>query len=64
MPHRIEVFSGNCPLCNEIVDELEAGKCARCELIVYPVSENIPLARQYGGRVVPTVIIDGEAKIE
>jgi hypothetical protein len=64
MPHRIEVFSGNCPLCNEIVDELEAGKCARCELIVHPVSENMPLARQYGVRVVPTVIIDGEVKIE
>jgi hypothetical protein len=31
---------------------------------VYPVSENMPLARQYGVRVVPTVIIDGEVKIE
>jgi protein-disulfide isomerase len=64
MPHRIEVFSGNCPLCNEIAHEIEAGKCARCELTVYPVSENMPLARQYGVRVVPTVIIDGEVKIE
>jgi protein-disulfide isomerase len=64
MPHRIEVFSGNCPLCNEIVDELEAGKCAKCELIVHPVSENVSLARSYGVRVVPTVIIDGEVKIE
>jgi hypothetical protein len=64
MPHRIEVFSGNCPLCNEIVNELEAGKCARCELIVHPVSENMSLARNYGVRVVPTVIIDREVKIE
>jgi len=59
MPHRIEVFSGNCPLCREIVDELEAGKCAGCELIVHRVSENMSLARRYGVRVVPTIIIDG-----
>jgi thioredoxin family protein len=64
MPHRIEVFSGNCPLCNSVVDEIEAGRCSGCQLIVYSLSENLELARNYGVRVVPTVFIDGEVKIE
>jgi len=46
------------------VDEIEAGKCAGCQLTVYDVSKRMELARQYGVRVVPTVIIDGEVKIE
>ena len=64
MPHRIEVFSADCPLCNKIVDEIEVGKCAGCQLTVYDISENLDLARGYGVRVVPTVVIDGEVKIE
>ncbi len=64
LPHRMEVFSANCPLCNKIVDEIEAGKCAGCQLIVYNLSESLELARNYGVRVVPTVIVDGEIKIE
>ena len=64
MPHRIQIFTGDCPLCNKVVDEIEAGKCARCELIVYKVSEQRALASEYDVRVVPTVIIDGEIKIE
>ena len=64
MPHRIEVFTGNCPLCKEVVDEVEAGKCARCQLVVHNVAESPLLARKYRVRVVPTVVIDGEVKIE
>ncbi len=64
MPHKIEVFSADCPLCNKIVEEIEAGKCAGCQLNVYNIAENLSLARSYGVRVVPTVIIDGEVKIE
>jgi len=48
----------------EIVNEIEAGRCARCELIVYKMSEHAALAKKYGVRVVPTVIIDDEVKIE
>src|SRR6266571_2429719 len=64
MAHRIEVFSANCPLCNKIVDDIEVGMCTGCQLIVYSVTEKPDLARDYGVRVVPTVIIDGEVKIE
>ena len=62
--HRIEVFSANCPLCSEVVDEIEAGRCAGCQLIVYNLPDNLDLARRYGVRAVPTVIIDSEVKIE
>ncbi len=64
MPHKVEVFSANCPLCNEVVDEIEAGKCAGCQLIVHNLSENLELARSYDVRVVPTVFIDDEVRIE
>jgi Thioredoxin domain len=64
MPHKIEVFSADCPLCKTVVDEIEAGRCAGCQLIVYKMSQNSDLSRTYGVRVVPTVIIDGEVKIE
>ena len=64
MPHRIEVFIGSCPLCKEVVDEIEAGKCAGCRLVVHNMSESTLLARKYRVRVVPTVVIDGEVKIE
>ncbi len=64
MVHRIEVFSASCPLCHNVVDEIEAGKCAGCRLIVYNLPESLELSRKYGVRVVPTVIIDGEVKIE
>jgi len=64
MPHSIVVFTGNCPLCSEVVDEIEAGKCASCTLTIYDLTRNIGLAKEYGIRVVPTVMIDGEVKIE
>ncbi len=66
MAHKIEAFVSNCPLCKEILDEIELGKCAGCELIVYDISKNIPkeLIEKFGIRVVPTIIIDRKIKIE
>lgn len=64
MPHRIEVFSAGCPLCQSVVDEIEAGKCAGCLLLVHNIADSGHLAGKYGVRVVPTVIIDDEVKIE
>ena len=62
--HRIVVFTDDCSLCTEIVDEIEAGKCAQCKLAVYNISDHTALAERYGIRVAPTVIIDEEVKIE
>ena len=64
MPHRIEIFTGNCPLCRSVVDEIEAGKCSGCQLTEYRMSESPSIAKKYGVRVVPTVVIDAEVKIE
>ncbi|TMI51256.1 thioredoxin family protein [Candidatus Bathyarchaeota archaeon] len=64
MPHRIVVFTDGSSLCTEIVDEIEAGKCARCQLVVYNISDHTALAEKYGVRVGPVVIIDEEVKIE
>ena len=64
MPHKIVVFSGDCPLCDEVVSEIEAGKCAGCQLTVYHLSRDWAVAKECGVRAVPTVIIDGEVKIE
>lgn len=64
MPHRIEIFTGGCPLCRQVVDEIEAGRCAGCKMTVYLMSDNPSQAKKYRVRVVPTVVIDGEVKIE
>ena len=64
MPHRMVVFADGSSLCTEIVNEIEAGKCARCDLAVYKILDHTALAETYGIRVIPTVIIDGEVKIE
>ncbi|TMI32726.1 thioredoxin family protein [Candidatus Bathyarchaeota archaeon] len=64
MPHRIVVFTDGSSLCTEIVDEIEAGKCVRCQLVVYNISDHTALAEKYGVRVGPVVIIDEEVKIE
>jgi len=64
LPHRIVVFADDSSLCREIVVEIEAGKCARCELAVYNISDHTALAEKYGIRVAPTVVIDEEIKIE
>jgi hypothetical protein len=64
LPHRIVVFTDGSSLSKEIVDEIEAGKCARCELTVYKISDHTTLAEKYGVRVSPTMIIDEEVKIE
>jgi len=64
VPHKIEVFSAGCPLCIEVVNEIEAGKCNGCQLTIHDVSGNMDLARKYGVTVVPTVVIDAQVKIE
>ena len=64
MPHRIVVLTDGSSLSTQIVDEIEAGKCARCKLTVYNISNHTALAEKYGVRVGPVVIIDEEVKIE
>lgn len=51
-------------MSDEVVDEVEAGNCAGCQLTFHNLSDESAMARKYGVRVVPTVVIDGEVKIE
>lgn len=68
MPHRIEVFTGDCPLCREVLTAVEVGKCATCILVERNLAQDFPsneeAVRRYGVRSVPTVVIDGRIKVE
>jgi len=68
VPHKIELFSGNCPLCRKVEDMLLVGKCAGCNLQIYDLSKDyervLPKLNQYRVKAVPTVVIDGRIKIE
>lgn len=65
--HTIEIFSANCPLCKQITDVIEIGKCEGCKQIVYDVNnvndEIETKMNSYGVKSVPTTIIDGKIKI-
>jgi len=68
MPHRIEVFTGDCPLCRKALDAVEAGRCASCEMVERNLARepqrHAEAVRRYGVRTVPTIVIDGRIKIE
>jgi glutaredoxin len=65
--HSIEIFSANCPLCKEVTDVIEIGRCQGCEQVVYDtnsITEEIKMKmNNYDIRAVPTTIIDGEIKV-
>jgi hypothetical protein len=65
--HTIEIFSANCPLCKQITDVIEIGKCKGCKQIVYDVNntnEEIKTKMiNYDVKSIPTTIIDGKIKI-
>ncbi|HEX9709065.1 MAG TPA: hypothetical protein VGB42_03740 [Candidatus Thermoplasmatota archaeon] len=66
MAHKLQLFSGGCPLCVSFLREIEAGKCGPCELEVLDTRD--PASRhamaEYDVRVVPTLVVDGRIRIE
>lgn len=66
MPHKIEAFVGGCQLCKDLLTDIEAGKCLKCEFITYDLTQKNPedLIRKYNIKVVPTILIDRKIKIE
>lgn len=64
--HKLELFSGGCPLCHSFRREIEAGKCGPCVLEVVdtrdPASHGA--MEEYGVRVVPTLVVDGRIRVE
>lgn len=65
--HTIEIFSANCPVCKEVTDVIEIGRCQGCKQLVYDVNNmtnEIKLKmKNYDVRAVPTTVIDGEIKV-
>jgi tRNA U54 and U55 pseudouridine synthase Pus10 len=65
--HFIEIFSGNCPLCRHIIDDVEIGKCEGCRQVVYDLNnmtEELKIKmKDYGIKSVPTTVIDGSIKV-
>jgi hypothetical protein len=65
----IEVFTAGCYLCDEAVQIVKEAKCDECTLTVRNLSEDCTCgcmnkAKEYGIRVVPTIVIDGKIAIE
>ncbi len=65
--HTIEIFSADCPLCRQVVDIVEIGKCAGCTEIVHHtnlMTEDIKARmKEYGIDAVPTIVIDGQIRV-
>lgn len=68
MHHSLQLFVGGCPLCRQMANIVEVGKCAGCKLEVFDLSKDFPkvedLVKRYRIRAVPTLVIDGKIKIE
>ena len=64
-PHRIEIFSGGCGLCEEAADIVELGKCKDCKMEVLDVNseENRGIVKRYSISAVPSIVIDGRIKV-
>jgi len=58
---QIEIFTADCPLCDETVQLVQELTCPSCEVSVYDLRENESRekAQQYGVNAVPAIAING-----
>ncbi len=62
---QIEIFTADCPLCDETVRMVQKLACSNCEVLVYDLrlGHNQPTTRakaeQYGVEAVPAIAING-----
>ena len=61
-PRKIEIFSADCSLCNDVIKQVHDAACPSCEIVVldisaYGVQER---AEQLGIKSVPAVVINGK----
>ncbi len=65
---RIEVFTDDSPACRAVLEEVEIGKCGKCELVERNLAReperHREAAARYGVRVLPTIVVDGRYKVE
>lgn len=58
---QVEIFTADCPLCNETVQLVQELTCLSCEISIYNLRESTSRekAQQYGVNAVPAIAIDG-----
>jgi hypothetical protein len=56
---KIEIFTGNCPLCNDTVKMVQELAGNHCDVKVYNVQEQPSRLQQYAVNAVPAIAIDG-----
>ncbi len=58
---KIEVFSAGCPVCDEVIQQVEAMACPSCEVEVLDLNDAAVARRaaDLGVRSVPAVAVDG-----
>ena len=58
---RVEIFTSNTYICDEVVKLVESIACDSCDVKVYNLNyEGQEKARAYGITSVPTVVVDGK----
>ena len=58
---QIEIFTADCPLCDETVKLVRELACSSCQISVYDLKDNTNLAKaeQYGVNGVPALAVNG-----
>lgn len=58
---QIEIFTADCPLCDETVQLVQELTCPSCEISIYHLQgdESREKAQQYGVNAVPAIAING-----
>lgn len=56
---QVEIFVGNCPLCQETVQLIQELASSTCKVLVYNLQEGLGKAQRYGVKAVPSVVVDG-----
>ena len=62
MKKKVEIFTAGCFICNETVAAIEKLATSETEIKVYNLNtdaQGVELAKQYGIKTVPTVVING-----
>lgn len=64
MGRKIEVFTADCPLCQETLRLIRQEACSECEIIERRCEgdECCEPAKGYGIKAVPTVVMDGKIR--
>jgi glutaredoxin 3 len=59
---KIEIFSADCPLCEETVELVKQIACPSCEITVLDMKDSAVAdrAKSLGVRTVPAVAVDGK----